>query len=63
MLDSLPDGEDYLMNPVDAGYISYGKLLDGSVDLADIARMNDWLGLKADNEARIAKWRADNDGR
>ncbi|WP_208951205.1 NTP pyrophosphohydrolase [Rahnella sp. ChDrAdgB13] len=51
------------MNPVDAGYISYGKLLDGSVDLADIARMNDWLGLKADNEARIAKWRADNDGR
>ncbi|MGA9606999.1 MAG: NTP pyrophosphohydrolase [Rouxiella badensis] len=45
------------MRPVDAGYISYSALKDGSIDLADIARMNDWLNLKADNEARIAKWR------
>ncbi|RXY53117.1 NTP pyrophosphohydrolase [Klebsiella pneumoniae] len=34
---------------------------DGSVDLADIARMNDWLELKADNENRIAKWREANE--
>ncbi len=57
MLDCLPDGEDYLMRPVDAGYIQYPDLLSGVVDLADIARMNDWLDLKADNEARIARWR------
>ncbi len=57
MLDYLPDGEDYLMRPVDAGYIQYPDLLSGVVDLSDIARMNDWLDLKADNEARIARWR------
>ncbi|WP_456309774.1 DUF6889 family protein [Serratia proteamaculans] len=49
------------MRPVDAGYISYPALKDGSVDLADIARMNDWLDLKADNQARIDKWRQDDE--
>ncbi|WP_315313134.1 DUF6889 family protein [Pantoea vagans] len=48
------------MRPVDAGYISYSALKDGSVDLADIARMNDWLDLKADNNARIRRWEQDN---
>lgn len=50
------------MDPVDAGYILYTALKDGSVDLADIARMNDWLGLKQDNEARMARWREANSG-
>ncbi|HIH4379821.1 TPA: DUF6889 family protein, partial [Klebsiella pneumoniae] len=27
------------MRPVDAGYITYTALKDGSVDLADVARM------------------------
>lgn len=45
------------MSPVDAGLISFIDLKSGRVDLADIAMMNDWLGLKADNEARIARWR------
>ncbi|KTG72527.1 NTP pyrophosphohydrolase, partial [Klebsiella pneumoniae] len=36
------------MRPVDAGYITYTALKDGSVDLADVARMNDWLRPKAD---------------
>ncbi len=49
------------MRPVDAGFILYTALKDGSVDLADIARMNDWLELKADNENRIAKWREANE--
>jgi hypothetical protein len=31
-------------------------LLDGSVDLADIARMNDWIDVKADNDMRIERW-------
>lgn len=48
------------MRPVDAGYISYTALKDGSIDLADIARMNDWLDLKADNNARIRRWEQDN---
>ncbi|UBN53042.1 DUF6889 family protein [Pantoea agglomerans] len=49
------------MRPVDAGYISYSALKDGSVDLADIARMNDWLDLKADNNNRIERWRKANE--
>ncbi|MCW2485720.1 MULTISPECIES: DUF6889 family protein [Enterobacterales] len=49
------------MRPVDAGHIPYTALKDGSVDLADIARMNDYLDMKADNEYRIAKWREDNE--
>jgi len=56
----MPDGEDFLMAPVDAGLISYTALKDGSIDLADIARMNDWLEIKAENKERIEKWRADN---
>ncbi|QIP56828.1 DUF6889 family protein [Hafnia alvei] len=55
-------GEDYLLRPVEAGLISYPELKDGSVDLADIALMNDYLDMKADNQYRIEKWRADNDG-
>jgi hypothetical protein len=49
------------MDPVGAGLIPYTALKDGSVDLADIARMNDWLDLKADNQARIDKWRDANE--
>nr|WP_166653677.1 NTP pyrophosphohydrolase [Erwinia rhapontici] len=43
--------------------ISYTALKDGSVDLADIARMNDWLDLEADNDARIERWREENSER
>ncbi|WP_071990472.1 DUF6889 family protein [Salmonella enterica] len=55
----MPDGEDYLRRPVRAGYIKYTDLKNGSVDLADIARMNDWLDLEDDNKARIAQWEKD----
>ena len=44
------------MRPVQSGYIPYTALKDGSVDLADIARMNDWLDINADNKARIQQW-------
>jgi hypothetical protein len=46
----LPDGEEYLLNPVIAGMCKYESLLDGTIGLADIARMNDALACKADNE-------------
>ncbi|MDU7197813.1 MAG: NTP pyrophosphohydrolase [Enterobacteriaceae bacterium] len=45
-----------MRRPVQAGYIPYTALLDGSVDLADIARMNDWIDVKADNDMRIERW-------
>lgn len=46
------------MRPLQAGYISYAALKDGSLDLADIARMNEWLDLQAENQQRIERWRA-----
>lgn len=49
------------MRPVDAGLISYTAFKDGSVDLADIARLNDWLDLKADNQHRIEQWKQANE--
>lgn len=57
----MPEGEDPLTRPMDAGLIPYTALKDGSVGLADIAHMNDWLDLKAGNENRIVKWREVNE--
>ncbi|HBE9180624.1 MULTISPECIES: DUF6889 family protein [Serratia] len=54
-------GEDWILRPVDAGLIPYTALKDGAVDLGDIALMNDYLDLKADNAARIDKWRNDHE--
>ena len=41
------------MAPVLAGLCKYESLTDGSLDLADIARMNDALTVRAEND-----WRA-----
>jgi len=38
------------MHPVNAGMCRYESLKDGTLDLADIARMNDYLAMRADNE-------------
>ena len=45
--------EDWLLAPVLAGMIRYDSLLDGSVDLFDIARMNEALAVQSEN-----RWRA-----
>ncbi|ECF3178958.1 NTP pyrophosphohydrolase [Salmonella enterica subsp. enterica serovar Stanley] len=57
----MPDGLSYLLDPVDAGLIPYYALKDRTVDLCDIALMNDHLAVKADNQRRIEKWREDNE--
>lgn len=43
------------MRPVIEGLCKYESLLDGTVDLKDIARMNDALDVRAENEARATK--------
>lgn len=48
----MADGTDWLMRPVLAGLIPYTALLDGSVDLVDIARMNDALDIETTNRRR-----------
>ena len=46
----MPDGTDFLMRPVLAGLIKYESLKDGTLDLVDIAALNDALDVQADNE-------------
>lgn len=41
---------DWLLRPVVMGMCKYESLKDGTLDLADIALMNDALSVKGDNE-------------
>jgi hypothetical protein len=51
----MADGEDYVMRPVGEGLCKYESLIDGTVDLADVARMNDWLDVRDENQERHRK--------
>lgn len=52
---SLPENEDWLYRPVVEGLCKYESLKDGTLDLEDIAKMNDALDVKYENEARYRK--------
>ena len=43
------------MRPVLAGLCSYESIVNGALDLEDIARMNDALDVQDENQARIRK--------
>lgn len=47
------------MRPVLAGLCKMESLKDGSIDLCDIADMNDALDVQSENDRRIAQWRKD----
>lgn len=49
------DEEDYLLRPVLAGCCKYESLKDCTLDLADVAKMNDALDVKFENERRLRK--------
>lgn len=49
---SLNDGEDWLLRPVVNGLCKYESLIDGTLDLADVALLNDALTIKFENELR-----------
>jgi hypothetical protein len=49
------EGEDWLLRPVWEGLCKYESLKDGTLDLEDIARMNDVLDVKIENESRYRK--------
>lgn len=48
----LPDGLDWLLRPVLRGMCKYESLKDGTLDLADVALMNDLLDVEAENTYR-----------
>jgi len=53
----LPNQEDWLLRPVIKGMCKYESIIDGTLDLADIALMNDALDVVADNEYLIEEAR------
>lgn len=50
----MTDGEDWIMRPVLEGCVHYDRLLDGSIGLHDIDRMNEALDVRQRNR-EIAK--------
>lgn len=50
----LPDEADWLMSPVvaDPPLCSYAELVNGTLRLADVARMNDALAARDENRRR-----------
>ena len=46
------DNLDWLLRPVLRGLCHYESLLDGTLDLVDIAVMNDMLDVEAENNRR-----------
>ncbi len=51
----MKSGEDWLMRPVAEGMCKYESLIDGTLDLEDVFRMNDFLDVRAENERRYRK--------
>lgn len=46
---SHPDEDDWLFRPVERGWCRYESLKDGTLDLADVLRMNDHIDVIEDN--------------
>lgn len=49
----MPDETDWLMRPVMEGMCRYESLEDGTLDLEAVARMNDALDVRAENQRRF----------
>jgi hypothetical protein len=47
------DEEDWVMRPAIEGVCRYESLIDGTLDLVDVARMNEALDVRLENRARI----------
>jgi hypothetical protein len=50
----MSEGLDWVMRPVLEGLCKYESLKDGTLDLNDIARLNEALSVRDENRARIS---------
>ena len=48
----MSEGEDWIMIPVLAGACRYESLLDGTLTLLDLAKMNEAIATQSENEIR-----------
>ena len=53
--------EEWLLQPVEAGMCRYESLIDGTLSLEDIARMNEYIAVQAENRARVQDAQRDSD--
>lgn len=51
----MDEQEDWIMRPVLRGLIRYESLKDGTLDLQDIALLNEALDVEAENDYRLEK--------
>jgi hypothetical protein len=51
----MSEGEDWVMRPVLEGCCKYESLLDCTLDLEDITRMNEAIDVKYENQHRYRK--------
>lgn len=51
---AMAEQEDWLMRPALRGLCRYESLKDGTLDLADIALLNEALDVEAENEYRMS---------
>jgi hypothetical protein len=49
------ENEEWVMRPVIRGLCKYESLLDGTISLVDLARMNDALDVDAENAERLRR--------
>ena len=50
----MSDEEDWVMRPAVEGVCLYESLIDGTLDLADVARINEALDVREENQARVS---------
>lgn len=48
-------GEEWVMRPVSKGYCKFESLMDGTLNLGDVARMNAAIDVEMENELRLRK--------
>lgn len=50
----MPDGAEFYMLPIEAGYYQYPALLDGTLSIEHVAECQDAMAFAAENRARAA---------
>nr|WP_071704143.1 lytic transglycosylase [Cedecea davisae] len=50
-----------MLRPAEVFALNWQDLKSGAVDLYDIALMNDYLEMQAENKASVMRWREENE--
>ena len=53
----MENNEDWLYRPVMRGLCKYESLIDGTLDLNDLAILNEAIDIEIENQNRLAKQR------